>query len=159
MRRTEPLRVVTIPQLPAPTIHEEPQYFPATVPIPRVITMGKEHLEVESIDDSGSVEGEAPGFRWYVEICEAYEAAGGEDEFSSAEVFQLYRLSEIDACGFAVYGLEVQQWMSFEAEYAELAGHVEDLRAVIRDYVKQLTEQHRIVTEGNAALIAQLNAD
>lgn len=119
--------------------------------------MGREHLEVDGV--STSVEGEAPGFRWYVEICEAYEAAGGEDEFSSDEVFQLYGLSEIDACGFAVYGLDTQTWLSFEAEMAELAGHVEALRALIRDYAQQLVDQYRIVTEGNAALIAQLTDD
>ena len=97
------------------------------------------------------------GFRRIVEICEAYEASEEGEDFDSKEaVFALYGLSETDACDFAVFGFDTQRHLNIEDQWAVVAGHIEELRALVREYAQQLTDRFEIVRAGNERLQRQL---
>ena len=105
-------------------------------------------------------EGEAPGLRWYVEVCEAYEGAftsTQDDDLENAEeVFERYGISYQDSCGFAIFGFETQKWLNFESELVEAAGYKDKLLAIVRAYARQLTEQHQIIKDSSDRLREQL---
>lgn len=145
--RVEVLKVVSVPTMTPPMIKEEPEYQPLKLPLEMVVTMGKENLE----------ENDPPGFRWYVEVCEAYEVSHEEGFENPEEVMTRYGLSREDACNFAVFGLTTQQRLSREAELARWAGYTEKLREQLRAYRQQLIDRYEIVRKWGEGIRSQLD--
>lgn len=145
------MKVVSVPELGPPLIVEEPVYNPSAPPVPHVITMGPSDVE----------EGQDPGFRWYVEVCEAYEDAASateDDDLENAEQVQArYGISQEDACGFAVFGLSTHEQLNHELELARWAEYTTKLREQLRSYRQQLINRYEIVRDLRDSIVDQLD--
>lgn len=112
-------------------------------------------------ESSSEAEKLVVGFRWFVEVCNAYEdlEADSADEvgFGSAEdVFATYQVSRRDACGFAIYGYETQGELNFEDTLARTASLYEKWKALALFYRDQLIKQYEAVKASRDKLEAQL---
>lgn len=64
------------------------------------------------------------------DACDDFESAGEQDAYSLAQVRELWPgLSINTACRWAIYGLVVQDELSLELYFNEMAQYIEKLRA------------------------------
>ena len=56
------------------------------------------------------------------------------------------------ACNWAVYGFTVQDWLTFEAYMAKLAGYVEQLRAQIHFLKNLMNDRQEVIDKQIEAL-------
>ncbi len=112
-------------------------------------------------ESSAEAEEMVVGFRWFVEVCNAYEdlEADSADEVgfgSAADVFAIYQVSRRDACGFAIYGYETQGELNFEDTLARAASQYEKMKALAMFYKDQLISQYEAIQRAVKKIEAQL---
>ncbi|ETW95566.1 MAG: hypothetical protein ETSY1_30085 [Candidatus Entotheonella factor] len=120
--------MVTIPTLPEPVIPREP---PAPkLELPNVIVMTPEDAS------------------YFAEACDAISAVDPSDRTKLEQVRAQYPgLEREDACRWAIYGFTVQDWLTVEAQMAEIASYVEQLRAQIHFLSELMHARQRAINE------------
>lgn len=98
------------------------------------------------------------GMRCFVHICEEFEDATADPEmFGTREAVQAtFGITEQDACGFAIYGLETHDQLNFEGDINRVVDYAIAWELVALAYEKQLVEQYRIRVENKEKLEQRL---
>ncbi len=117
---------MTIPTLPAPVTPPEP--VPPNLELPPVTVI----TPVEAA--------------YFAEVCAAYEGLSDGADTTELEV-RYPGLTREDACSWAIYGFNVQDWLTLEIKMAEIAGYVEQLRAQIQFLEKLMESRQQVMDE------------
>ncbi len=78
--------------------------------------------------------------------CEEFESVGEEDAYTLEEVQASWPgLSQVSACSWAIYGLVLQDELTLEMYFSELATYVEKLRARNQFLIDVINSQQAIM--------------
>lgn len=125
-----------IPVLPEPTITPEPTAPNVSDTLPDDITITQEEAE------------------FYKQACDAWSLVDQEDGFTSEEVIEEYRLNEDEACNWAITGYTIQDNLTVEQMYVEMAAYTERLRTWGNSLKKELENLYKLIdktTDKNAS--------
>ena len=90
------------------------------------------------------------------DACDEFEDAGKEDAYSLVHVKERWPgLNRDTACHWAIYGLVVQDELSLEQYFSELAKYILDLRAQ-NWLLKQMVKDRQVVMDEQLELIKRL---
>lgn len=86
--------------------------------------------------------------RHFMDACDNWKTVGREDEYTVEDMAIHYPgLARIDACGFAVFGLPTQEWLTMESDIGTTTAAIERLRVLLESANRQLIEQYDIITK------------